>query len=545
MSANGKTAAGRMSGQEFSAGSEAGCGGIQVQLNRILASEQFDASERNRRFLTYVVDEATQGRGDRIKAYSIAVSVFGRDAGFDPQQDSIVRIEAGRLRRSLERYYLTDGAQDRIRISIPRGSYVPLFESRDASASAEVVPLSGRPIGPAPSQQPGIAIHVRPFEEDRATTGLTSFTRGLTRQIIVGLTRFTDLAVFSHDAAAAQHSTDFVVSGGVTLIDDGFGLEVLLQDTRTGRLVWGDSFERKLEPTQILAVRDEVANSIVRSLAQPYGILFGARARASEGQPPESMASYDAVIQFYRYWHSYDPGLFEPVRAALERAILADPAYAEAHACLSLTYSNAARFGIVVSGVEPLGRALALARRAIELAPQSSRAHHALSNALWFGGDVQTGLAAIESGWALNPNDTDIMADLGMRYAARMMWDKAIPLLENSYARNPGQPGIYRAALALYHFAHGRFREALAEARRIGAPRNIYAYILVAISAVELGLHQEADAAMQGILAVDPDYGRRTAADLQQRNIHPELAATVMAGLRKAGLPGLDEPLAA
>ena len=190
-------------------------------------------------------------------------------------------------------------------------------------------------------------------------------------------------------------------------------------------------------------------------------------------------------------------------------------------------------------------RALTLARRALELAPHSSRAYHALSNALWFGGDMQAGLAAIETGWSLNPNDTDIMAELGMRYTARMMWEKGIPLLEGSYARNPGQPGIYRAPLALYHFAQRRFREALAEARRIGAPRNLYASLLVAISAAELGLRQEAEAAVRDMLAVNPDYGRRAATDLERRNIHPDLAVLVLDGLRKAGLPDLDDPMAA
>jgi adenylate cyclase len=528
-----------------------GCDAIRDQLQRVLASAQFDASERNRKFLAYAVEEALQGRGDRIKAYSIAVSVFGRDSGFDPQQDSIVRIEAGRLRRSLERYYLTDGAQDTIRIFIPRGSYVPLFETRHARTSTEVAPAPGLSVGSPAQTWQGVAICIRSFEEDRATDACATFTRGLTRQIIVGLTRFTDLAVFSDDAAlaAVEHPTDFVVSGGVTLTASGFGLEVLLQNARTGRLIWGESFERKLDPTEILEVRDEVANSIVRTLAQPYGVLFGARvgarARACDGQPPGSMASYDAVTQFYRYWHSYDPDLLEPVRTGLERAILVDPAYAEAHACLALTYSNAGRFGISVHGVDPYQRALKLARRALELAPQSSRAYHALSNALWFGGDMQAGLAAIETGWSLNPNDTDIMADLGMRYAARMMWSKAIPLIENSYARNPGQPGIYRTGFVMYHIAHGRFREALLEARRIGAPRNLYQCLCIAVAAAELGLKQEADAALQGMLAVDPDYGRHAAADIERRHVHPDIAAIVLGGLRKAGLVGLDDSLAA
>ena len=100
------------------------------QLARILQSADFEATARGHKFLSYVVDEELSGRGDRIKAYSIAVEVFGRDASFDPQTDPIVRIEAGHLRRSLERYYLTSGQSDPILITIPKGGYVPTFTPR-------------------------------------------------------------------------------------------------------------------------------------------------------------------------------------------------------------------------------------------------------------------------------------------------------------------------------------------------------------------------------------------------------------------------------
>ena len=104
---------------------------IRAQLERILASPDFNVPERARTFLKYVVTETLSGRADRIKAYSIAVEVFGRDASFDPQSDPVVRIEAGRVRRALERYYLTAGSSDPIAITIPKGSYVPAF-SREA-----------------------------------------------------------------------------------------------------------------------------------------------------------------------------------------------------------------------------------------------------------------------------------------------------------------------------------------------------------------------------------------------------------------------------
>ena len=82
---------------------------VRAQLERMIASDDFTATSRNRRFLEFVVDETLAGRRELIKAYTIATSVFGRGADFDPQFDSIVRIEAGRLRRALEHYYLTGG----------------------------------------------------------------------------------------------------------------------------------------------------------------------------------------------------------------------------------------------------------------------------------------------------------------------------------------------------------------------------------------------------------------------------------------------------
>lgn len=103
---------------------------ILAQLDRIRSSVEFEAPDRARKFLAYVVEETVAGRAGRIKAYSIATEVFGRDSSFDAQTDPAVRIEAGRIRRALERYYLVAGRDDSIVIKIPKGGYVPTFESR-------------------------------------------------------------------------------------------------------------------------------------------------------------------------------------------------------------------------------------------------------------------------------------------------------------------------------------------------------------------------------------------------------------------------------
>jgi adenylate cyclase len=118
------------------------CDLIRAQLGHILASRAFDASRRNRAFLRFIVEETLAERADCIKAYTIATSVLGRDEAFDPQSDPIVRIEASRLRRSLERYYLLAGQDDLIRIDIPKWGYVPSFQ-RLRSIQEEDAPPRG------------------------------------------------------------------------------------------------------------------------------------------------------------------------------------------------------------------------------------------------------------------------------------------------------------------------------------------------------------------------------------------------------------------
>lgn len=522
---------------------------VRAELRRILASENFDASERNRRFLVHVVEEALAGRADRIKAYSIATAVFGRDERFDPQLDSIVRIEAGRLRRALERYYLTDGRASRLRIDIPRGGYAPVFGPVFSPFDAARPPGDGLPAGALPGGAPSVLVSA--FEEEGDQSAFPSFTRGFTRSLIVALTRFTGLRVFAAETALRppgegerdrlwrELRADYLVTGQTSLGPGRFEVDALLVEARTGRAVWAEAFERRLDPGEIIDLRNDVANRVARALAQPYGAIQNDRARDAEGAPPETLGSYAAVLLFYAYWRSFDPGMIEAVRLGLERAAAAEPDYAEAQACLSLVYSNAFRFrhpvGAPAEGL--MERALAHALRAVDLAPSSAWARYALGLARWFSGAPQAGIEALEAGRALNPNDAAILADLGQRYAMLARWDEAVPLLEKSYAANPAQPGSYRIGLFLYHYAQGRFAEALEEARRVDAPGVLYGHVAVAAAAAELGLKAEAAAAAARILDLDPDYAAHAAADLASRSVAPELVRALVASLAKAGLP--------
>ena len=105
---------------------------VFAALNKIVASDEFATSPQLTAFLTFSVNQTLDGQGPALKAYTIATEVLGRPSAFDPQNDPIVRVEATRLRRAIDRYYATQGTDDQLRITMPKGGYSVSFEAHDA-----------------------------------------------------------------------------------------------------------------------------------------------------------------------------------------------------------------------------------------------------------------------------------------------------------------------------------------------------------------------------------------------------------------------------
>ena len=113
---------------------------IRAELDRILASKGFATAGRLSKLLRYVVEKTLAGETDQLKEYSVGVEVFDRDEKYDPRLDSIVRVEAGRLRTKLDEYYnglptvalgaqVGDGSASPVRISLPKGGYSAQFSA--------------------------------------------------------------------------------------------------------------------------------------------------------------------------------------------------------------------------------------------------------------------------------------------------------------------------------------------------------------------------------------------------------------------------------
>ncbi len=510
---------------------------ITRELARLLSAPDLEVSARNRKFLTYIVEETLAGRGDRIKAYTVATSVFGRSENFDPLQDSIVRIEAGRLRRAIDHHYATSGSNSPIRIRIPKGTYAPDF-----------LRVTQEQVTPVPTETHNLAprILVRTFEQQSWDRSCPDISRTLTLQVISALTRFTDLFVYAFDTTLAadekagepSFSLDYELIGTITLLKTRLHADFLLRQVSGGRYVWAKGIDRvlngEIDPASLITFCGEIAGEVASTLAQRDGIMES-QAREAAGHVPREFSAYLKLVEFQDYWRTLDLSRFQRLRLGFEAAVRDDPHFAAGHACLSLLYSDAARYAIDCGADvrRPLDRALELAEKAVRLAPSSGRAHHARGVAEWFLGKSGDALRTLKIAHELNPNDPELMAEFGIRSAMRMDWDVAAPLLTESYKRNPLQSVQYRMGLFFHHFWAGDYEKALEEAMLTRTPLIAHPHIACAAALGAMGRRAEGLRYLQMAHDLAPDLLPRLREDLAFRQIHPDLIEAVASAVEQ------------
>src|SRR5216684_5974276 len=116
-----------------------------MQIDKLLGSHTLHGSESLCKLLRYLANHSLDHPGLSPKEYQIATEVFGRQKDFDPHLDSMVRVQAGRLRTKLAEYYGSEGAEDSILVEMPKGNYLLTFHPRSHGAARNHVNVSHDP----------------------------------------------------------------------------------------------------------------------------------------------------------------------------------------------------------------------------------------------------------------------------------------------------------------------------------------------------------------------------------------------------------------
>lgn len=462
---------------------------VDQQLERILASRDFRASDKLSAFLRFVVEETLAGRGDRIKGYTVATEVFGRPPDFDPAADPVVRIQAGRLRRRLDTYYHTAGADDPLVVEIPKGHYAAAFSMRDFAAVAD--PAAVRQS--STSTRPTIA--VLPFTCIGGSEKAESLADGISEELTVGFTRFMSLAVIARQSTLVYRETTasiesvsedlgvrFIVTGSVRRLDDTIRVATQLTDAADSVQLWAETMEVDLSTTGMREIEDRVTTNVLARIGDEVGAIPRQLAQEAPTKEPESLTVYEATLSFYRYNYHTDSNSYERTVAALEAAVKEEPDYALAWAQLAEMYTDSAQLGY--EGPEsPLMKARTYANLAINLDATCQQAHATLAYVHFALGEHEAAIASAEKAIELNPNSSYQVATAAFWMGLAGELERAREFINNAERLNPHGPGWLRLVPLLWYLDAGDVDAALEEARQFRSPNLAWGPLLRASSA--------------------------------------------------------------
>src|SRR5262249_9750352 len=149
--------------------------------------------------------------------------------------------------------------------------------------------------------------------------------------------------------------------------------------------------------------------------------------------------------------------------------------------------------------IDPLERAYAAARKAVELDPNSQRAHFSLANVYFFRKDWDRFYLEAERALALNPNNTEVVAALGVRFVYAAKRERGVALMRKAMALNPSHPGWYWFPIVYDYYWNRDYDRALEAATRIDMPGYFYSHVVLAMSYGQLGQHDPSSSAIQDL----------------------------------------------
>ena len=456
---------------------------VRAELERILSSQVFSGSERLTQFLQFVVEQTISGQADTLKEWLLGVQVFGKGQSFDPRIDAIVRVEAGRLRTKLARYYETEGRSDPVVIHVRKGSYAAVFHERGSVGEAVEQPVTRR-LEPATDRDRNdglTSIVVLPFVNLSSDPDNEYFSDGLTEEVIAGLTRIQGLRVIARSTAfrykgqaqdlrriGAELNVSAALEGSVRRIGNRLRITAQLIDTRNCFHLWSHTYERQLK--DIFAIQQEIAEAI-------GGMVRGRLPVSRVWRPSNESGGTEAYDLYLRAMYLEAKRTMEGFSKGLEQLELAadlDPQCAPIFARLANSYALRAAYGLEAPEIA-MKRACDAASRALEI-------DHTLAQAYAAKGFVS---ALFDWNWSVAAGN----------------FQRALEL-------NPGVPEIHHRYAVFYLAPLGKTEEALWHIQRAKFldPMSIVLQAAECAVLVYSGRYEDATAKGKKLVELEPTY---------------------------------------
>ena len=417
-----------------------------------------------------------------------------------------------------------------------------------------VVSLFGNASAPLP-ERPSIA--VLPFDDMSPAHDQQYLADGIADTLITGLTKFHDLIVMARNSTFTYKDkpTDirqvgkdlnvrYVVEGSLQRSDNNMRVTAQLIDATTGSHLWADRYDRELE--NIFTIQDDITRSIAGALGGLQGEIGRAEAARLASTNPNSFTAYDYYLkgldELYRSVANEDHETNLAARGHLEQAKKIDPNYARVYAALAWTYEYDYDFGWTDDYRNAVKQALENATEAVRLDPYDYQGHWVLGWASLYSWDHEKATASYERARTLNPNDAELLAEMGNFLVYIGQPQRAVDQLKEAIRLNPKHERWYVEYLGWAYEHAGMPKEAIETLEPVidQPPTQEQLWLLPTLAAAyanpEVGRMDDAHKIVKEILQLQPDFSTAEVVSRAPYRTQGQIDRYVN-GLRRAGLP--------
>ncbi len=509
---------------------------IARQLDMMQASPDFTATPQQTSFLRFVVNQALTGNADRIKGYTVATEVFGRGPDFDQSIDPVVSIQAGRLRRALERYYLTAGKQDPIRIDIPKGTYVPTFSEQHPVDDHEGVKTAesqnGKSIWPTVLVQPLTNLTGNP-EDDRLSIGLTG-------ELAHSLCHYPEIQVLdlphrNQKTHSPNPDVDFIIAGNVRRDPVCITVAIGLHDARKGFQIWSGKYLGDVDAVRMISFQEDVAAEVAVRVAGGYAEIPRHLAGLSVNKTTPEITTYEAMLGYWESDTLLNPQMMASAIQALEREVARESDCGQTWSMLACLYANNCALELVDMPTS-LEMAAEFARKGVRHDPTNRRARMILAYVRFLQNRLPEAQNEAESAYNLCPDSLLVLDRIGWLMALTGDWERGIKWIENAIKLNPFHRPWVRHALILNWLRLENYEKAYRETFHLTMPDCFWDQILKATACGHLGKIDEGQNHVQDLLALKPDFVERGRLLVGRYIKFEDITKRIIEGLGKLGM---------
>ncbi len=502
----------------------------------MLSSPDFHATPQQIALLKFVVNQTLAGNAHEIKGYTVATRVFGRGPDFDQSIDPVVSIQASRLRRAMERYYLTVGESDPIRIDIPKGTYVPTFRGQLPNHQ----PIGTEPAASVSVMQTWPTVLVRPLENLTNQPEDNYLSIGLTAELAHALSHYKEIRVLEaiqRDAETRppESDIDFVIDGSVRRDPMSIRVAIRLCDARRCIQLWSGKYQGDFEAAGMISFQEDVASEVAVHVAGDNATISKHYAGMTRRKAAPELTTYEAMLRFWENNTLLMPQSMGRAIRALEAAVAREPDDGLAWSMLGSLYAD--NYSMEIADIPtPLQKAAEFAERGASIDPTNRRIRLILGYVRLLEKKLQKACHEAETAYNLCPNSLVVLDAIGWLMALAGEWERGIKWIEKAIKLNPYYHPWVRYPIYFNWLRLGNYKKAYQETLYFMMPELFWDPLLKASACGHLGRNEEGQAGFRALLTLKPDFAQRGRLLVSKGMVHENIAERIIEGLRKLEL---------